>query len=53
MELTDLGGSFVRPQSAKDVELVLEHDQLRGPVLSIGMKPKAVSARLRSRRRCC
>ncbi|KAL4856085.1 ATP-dependent DNA helicase PIF1 [Chlorella vulgaris] len=40
VEHTDLGGSFVRPQSGKDVEVGLEHCQQRGVVLSIGLKPR-------------
>jgi hypothetical protein len=42
VEHTDLGGSFVRPQSGKDVEVGLEHCQQRGVVLSIGLKPRPV-----------
>lgn len=44
MEHTDLGGSFVKPQSGKDCELVLEHcPQRGGVVLTVGIKPRPVS----------
>lgn len=43
MEHTDLGGSFVKPQSVKDTEVALEHDERGGGVvLSVGLKPKPV-----------
>ncbi|PRW58054.1 ATP-dependent DNA helicase PIF1 [Chlorella sorokiniana] len=41
IEHTDLGGSFVKPQSAKDVEVALEHcERGGGVVLSVGLKPR-------------
>ncbi len=43
MEHTDLGGSFVKPQNAKDVEVALEMCPHRGPVLSVSLKPRPVS----------
>ena len=44
IEHTDLGGSFVKPQSAKDVEVALEHcERGGGVVLSVGLKPRPVS----------
>lgn len=43
VEHTDLGGSFVRPQSGKDVQVDLVHCEQRGVVLTIGLKPRPVS----------
>ncbi|KAL4434118.1 hypothetical protein ABPG75_000559 [Micractinium tetrahymenae] len=40
VEHTDLGGSFVKPQSAKDAEVALEMCPHRSPVLSISLKPR-------------
>lgn len=45
VEHTDLGGSFVKPQSGKDVELALEHAEPArggGVVLTVGLKPRPV-----------
>lgn len=43
VEHTDLGGSFVKPQSARDAEVALELCPQRGPVLSVSLKPRPVS----------
>ncbi|PSC73053.1 ATP-dependent DNA helicase PIF1 [Micractinium conductrix] len=41
VEHTDLGGSFVKPQSAKEAEVALERcAQRRCAVLTIGLKPR-------------
>lgn len=53
IEHTDLGGSFVKPQSAKDVEVALEHcERGGGVVLSVGLKPRPVSTSSHSTTRC-
>lgn len=43
IEHTDLGGSFVKPQSAKDAEVALEQCERGGAVvLTVGLKPRPV-----------
>ena len=44
MEHSDLGGSFVRPQSAKEVEVELQRDDRGGGgvLLCIALKPRPV-----------
>ena len=38
IEHTDMGGSFVKPQSVRDVEVALSHcEQRGGVVLTVGM----------------
>ncbi len=49
VEHSDVGGTFVKPQSGKDVVVALEHEErgggvsASGVVLSIGLKPRPVS----------